>query len=1654
MRLLVRLLIRSRSAIQPPAARNPRRWARFLSLLLVLFSSPVLRAQLDIDPTVERGMKPYGSFEGGGIDSVSTTNGNLNLHIPLVSYPQRGGQLKLGFYVKFDNNSYSYSTANQSACNQPPHVCGYGTFINGPLMEIVPDIGLTTYVSGAIPPSNGPYATIKTPDGSQHEMGAVSAGWRTIDATGYLCLNNCATVIDRNGIRYTQMSASGQPQKIEDPNGNFITAVAGSNGVLTSYVDTLNRTLPIPPNLGLGGAGFTSDFSGCTGSLPTVAAYPWTLPGVQGGQANFKICYANVYYGAETCRVLSGTTTCGVTLAHSPLIQSIVLPNDTAWTFQYDSANPNQSGSTGTGNLLQISFPTGGHIKYAWGSVYICQNPSTSTATIYTYAVGTRTVNSNDGTGDHTWTYSFVSVGEGASFTPFSTSSTDPLNQKTVHTISALGGLCSFYETKTQSYDSSGNLAKTVTTDYHSNVDPLWAGVPITSASNVIPIRATTTWPNGQVSKVETDPDPGVTLTGSSVVILYGNTVAKREYDYAPGAPGPLLRTTTTTYQALNNPSYLSNNLLSLPSTVVVTGTSGTAASTSYLYDQYALQTSGVSTQHDSVSPDGAAPGNVTTLQRWLNLPSVTNLNTKTTYYDTGNPYQVTDPRLNTTTYSYSSTFLGAYLTQVTNALGQSTTRGYDFNSGLVTSNTDPNNLQTTYSYDSMLRPTTVTYPPGGGQTTFCYTDEGGPTCTKAATPFQVVSTKQISANVNPLVSVEVFDGLGRPIQTQLTSDPDGVTYVDTLYDVLGRVFTKSNPHRSAASPTDGTTTYFYDALGRACLVVPPDGTLPTGTPCATQPSNDVFTTYSGNTTTVTDQAGNSRKSVSDGLGRLTQVIEASTYETDYSYDALDNLTCVAQKGTNTGTFTNCASTPVTWRPRSFAYDSLSRLISSINPESNTVTATGATLATTYSYDANGNLTSKIAPAQNQTGAATVTLSYCYDALNRLVSKAYTQQSCPMASPVATYAYDQGASGTNPIGRRTGMTDAAGSATWMYDAMGRPSLQKRTTNNITMTIAYTYNLDGSIASLTYPSGRTITYATGGAGRPLSAVDQDNSINYALGASYAPHGALSSLLLGQAGGFSGINLNQGYNPRLQPASIRGWSTNGVALDLSYCFYALANGVCPSSPTTNNGNVTRVVNNRDTTRTQNFTYDTLNRVATAYTDGNVWGETLQIDAWGNLNQISVLAGKPQAENLSQTAGTSNRFVGMSYDSAGNLLNDGASNYTYDAENKTTSGAGVTYTYDGDGNRVQKSSGKLYWYGMGGNVLDESDASGNITDEYVFFGSNRIARQHVVASCPSPNLVSNYYLADHLGTSRVVTDGSGNLLDDSDFYPFGGERQVISTSGNKYKFTGKERDSESGLDNFGARYYASTMGRFSSTDQKGLGLRHLLNPQKLNKYSYVLNNPLSLFDPNGMEEITITFRTFIPAKSFTYLGSNYGGDNRSFSTAPSASSRSSITVTVETDASKRPGNPIISQTSSAGPSERLDAKGNLTKEATATVGLPTATGTRDANGNPVINITQDTKNPLSPVPEFMTPSISANISATIPQDASSIKATGTISDFPAVEMNVTRADGNTTPILQLPPNPGATPSSLFLPDADVHVDKPTPQCQTADKGTKTCS
>ena len=127
-----------------------------------------------------------------------------------------------------------------------------------------------------------------------------------------------------------------------------------------------------------------------------------------------------------------------------------------------------------------------------------------------------------------------------------------------------------------------------------------------------------------------------------------------------------------------------------------------------------------------------------------------------------------------------------------------------------------------------------------------------------------------------------------------------------------------------------------------------------------------------------------------------------------------------------------------------------------------------------------------------------------------------------------------------------------------------------------------------------------------------------------------------------------------------------------------------------------------------------------------------------------------------------------------------------------------AGYSYVYDGDGQRAKKctnsgcTSGTLYWRNTAGDPFVEAGITGSDTEEYVFFNGKRVARRDI-----SGNAV-HYYFAGHLGSADVVSSAAGVIQDESDYYPYGAEIAITNSDPNNYKFNGKERDAESGLDN----------------------------------------------------------------------------------------------------------------------------------------------------------------------------------------------------------------------------------------------------------------
>lgn len=1197
--------------------------------------------------------------------------------------------------------------------------------------------------------------------------------------------------------------------------GSFVLGVPSA----PPYDTNGNYLVPVQPN-----------------PLPTQLADYTTNPvsGMLGGSNGscYKASSSTLYVYATASDGTRQTYTIGCTnytLSGGGAIDvmtSLTLPDGSKYLFSYDSAHEYV--------LSGVTLPTGGQMSFTYSTGL---TPPLTSATF------------NGGT----WTFSQTSTTSNGFITQSTTVMSPPrydvasqsyVSDKSIYSSNPWNGNTAnnYYLGQAQFFSGTNTLLKTVNATYSTAAFPYNCLISLSTTLNDTGQTANTTYQYGQSCSLVTQ---------------------KQESDYT----GTAIRTTVISYLG-DTPSIKYNSqyhIYNRPASVAVyagAATSGTPLrATTYSYDEYGasyckafngapvpmLTNITGAINHDDSGHGVAftARGNVTSVS---GLISGTIYTTSHTCYDTlGNVTQQVDGKGNPTNFSYadnwadttceaSGTITREQPTTVTDALGHRRQTKIYSCTRLPAAVADENDLDaspvrsgTTYTYDFAGRPLCIGY------------SDGGQTCNSyfmAASPAYVTQTSSINAGSNEALKT-VFDPWNNVAQQQLVSDPEGIDYTDTTYDAVGRPASVSNSYRSTTDSTYGITTNYYDALSRTTEVLKADG-------------SKVVSSYSGNCTTVTDEVGKGRKSCTDALGRLTGVWEdpnALNYETDYSYSPVDDLITVTQKG-------GAASS--SWRTRSFQYDDLSRLIQAVNPESGTIN---------YTYDANGGILTKTAPSPNQPsgGTATVTTSYSYDPLNRLTQRSYVDSySINPATATVQYGYDGNAltgcttaaptlADTNPIGYRTSMCDGSGATSWAHDPLGRVATEKRTivgTSAWTKTAGYTYNLDGSIATISNPGvGRVMTYATSGAGRQTSLVNTGGNINFVTSATYAPSGELATYTNGGV-----ITTTNSYNARLQPATLSAVnsSTGQTITSFTYDFH--------SSTHADNGSVFQIVNGKDGNRTQNFLYDSLNRIEQSYTNGPNWGETFGptaanpgtppsssgIDAWGNLTNRSGVNGKALYEPLSAApASNQNRLPGYGYDAAGNIISNGSASYTYDSESRLITTAGWTYVYDGDGRRVRKSSGSsgtLYYPDLNGNVLNESSLGATNLHEYVYFNGMRVARIDV----PTP-LTVKYYFSDHLGSASVVTDSSGNILKEADYYPYGGEIVVAGSDGNNYKFTGKERDSESSLDYFGARHYVPALGRFMTPDPTRLSA-FFDSPQTWNGYAYAHNDPTVYVDING--------------------------------------------------------------------------------------------------------------------------------------------------------------------------------------------------------------
>ncbi|MEP6849539.1 MAG: RHS repeat-associated core domain-containing protein, partial [Acidobacteriota bacterium] len=844
----------------------------------------------------------------------------------------------------------------------------------------------------------------------------------------------------------------------------------------------------------------------------------------------------------------------------------------------------------------------------------------------------------------------------------------------------------------------------------------------------------------------------------------------------------------------------------------------------------------------------------------------------------------------------YPTQTISAYGT----AIARTSTAVYDFYTGLVTSATDVDNGITNATvYDALGRP--VKAITASGDTTY---ESWTTTTYNDVDRYLVVKSDLETKGDGKKVATQFYDQLGRVRLSKTLEDPaqsatdetSGIK-VETRYgyndptpsisgdpqNTLGTYVITSNPFRSAHSgdatgeETMGWTLSYSANTGRHSEVATFSGA---GLPTAFGGSNTastgkVQTDADANANTVTDQAGKLRRSITNALGQLIRVdepdlssstgalgsVSSPNQPTAYTYDTLNNLLTVTQASSTT---TQCGGASTCLQTRTFTYSSLSRLLTAANPESGTIG---------YVYDNNGNLTSKTDPRG-------VTTAYVYDALNRVTNRNYSVTGSPsnyQASPNVTYTYGTAAP---KIGRLTKVSTGTGADTsateyTSFDILGRVTASKQTTDGGDpggYTTGYTYNLSGALDEETYPSTRVVKNVLNNDGTLdlVEATKNSSSgfFTYANSFTYNPAGAVTSMQLGNGKWESTV-----FNSRLQPTQIALAPVPNATdlqkiLKLDYTYTTTGNADNNGNVLTQTIKVPTVGANPGFSALQTYTYDSLNRLKDATeteSSTQTWRQAFIYDRYGNRNFDEA-----NTTTLPKNCGTSPNFVVCSADkkivdpavnTSNNRLNT-SDNYAFDNAGNTTADAkGRTFVYDGENKQVSVSDGTgtigQYWYDGDGKRVKKYVPSTGETTVFVYDAAGKEIAEYSTIVANSTDAKVSYLTNDHLGSPRINTDQNGAIIARHDYMPFGeeidgtGGRTVGLNYGDdtvRKQFTGYERDVESDLDFAEARYYNKNHGRFTSVDPL-MASASVGNPQTLNRYAYVGNNPINLTDPSGM-------------------------------------------------------------------------------------------------------------------------------------------------------------------------------------------------------------
>ncbi|MEZ6061267.1 MAG: RHS repeat-associated core domain-containing protein [Planctomycetaceae bacterium] len=838
------------------------------------------------------------------------------------------------------------------------------------------------------------------------------------------------------------------------------------------------------------------------------------------------------------------------------------------------------------------------------------------------------------------------------------------------------------------------------------------------------------------------------------------------------------------------------------------------------------------------------------------------------TYDAIGRPTSVENALGQTTTYTYD----GRYLSSRTDALGRITRYVFD-EKGRRTAVTDAAGNTTQFGYDDNNQLVTVTDPLGGITTTDYRADGEVESVVDAlgnTVRYEYDSVGNVTAVIDPRGNRTEYqyDAMGRLLETM---DSLGGTTSYT-YDAAGNLLT-------AMQANGATVTYVYDSLNRLVSATDPlggrfeytydaNGNLRTFTDANDHVSN-LFYDSRDRVTRIVDPAGETLHFTYDAAGNIETAIDPADQTTSYVYDALDRLIRVTDPIGNTTAYTydavgNLESlTDPTARTTTYSYDSLYRLTAVTDAAGErtqfgydalgrrTSVTDALDQKTTFAYDAIGRLTTETDPLGLSTSFAydangnriRVTdrndrvTEFNYDALNRVVEERWLDNASSVLRQV-TFVYDA-------VGNLLAASDPDSVLTFTYDLLSRVS-----TADVTGTprlpdivLTYTYDAVGNLLNTHDDSGVQVT----------SLYDErDLLINR----------------VWQGGGIDPASVDVDYNARRERTHVTRYSdASGLAaIGSSIYDYDAAGRLTDIQHQDELDQVFvdydylfdeagRLVNEAHHGASVAYEYDALGQLTAAdYSSGaSVADQTFQYDENGNRTDPGFVVA---ANNRIESDGTYN----YAYDNEGNLIRRtqiGSGDYTeftWDYRNRLTqveqfdstgtSQSFATYTYDALNRRIRKDVDGIVTatvYSFDAAWADFDDAK-NVTARYLPSGQvdEFFARWR-------PGEGTAWYLTDRLGTVRDIADETGTTVDHIDYDSFGNVADESNPAfGDRFKFTGREYDAETGLYYYRARYYDPTLGRFISEDPLGF------SGGDANLQRYVANDPLNAVDPTGMQAI----------------------------------------------------------------------------------------------------------------------------------------------------------------------------------------------------------